>query len=57
MDLCIGEQADMMCDYQISYAYLTLLCRKPGREETWCPTVLGMVKRDLLREVLSTFGE
>ncbi|KAG8988475.1 HIR complex subunit [Tulasnella sp. JGI-2019a] len=29
---------------------------KPGREEAWSPNVLGMVKRDLLREVLSTFG-
>ncbi|KAG8894286.1 HIR complex subunit [Tulasnella sp. 408] len=29
--------------------------RKPGKEETWCPTVLGMQKRDLLREVLPIF--
>ncbi|KAG8875668.1 HIR complex subunit, partial [Tulasnella sp. 331] len=29
---------------------------KPGREEAWSPNVLGMAKRDLLREVLSTFA-
>ncbi|KAG8961192.1 HIR complex subunit [Tulasnella sp. 425] len=30
---------------------------KPGKEETWSPTVLGMQKRDLLRDVLSAFAK
>ncbi|KIO18276.1 hypothetical protein M407DRAFT_160673 [Tulasnella calospora MUT 4182] len=30
---------------------------KPGKEEAWCPTVLGMQKRDLLRDVLPTFAK
>ncbi|KAG8894631.1 HIR complex subunit [Tulasnella sp. 403] len=29
---------------------------KPGREEPWSPTVLGMQKRDLLKDVLTTFA-
>ncbi|KAG8949834.1 HIR complex subunit [Tulasnella sp. 419] len=30
---------------------------KPGREETWCPTILGMQKRDILRDVLKEFAK
>lgn len=29
---------------------------RPGRDDCWCPTVVGMLKRDLLREVLSVFA-
>ncbi|KAF8136971.1 histone transcription regulator 1 [Boletus edulis] len=29
---------------------------RPGRDDCWCPTVVGMPKRDLLREVLSLFA-
>lgn len=31
--------------------------RKPSREETWSPTILGMQKRDLLKDVVGIFGE
>lgn len=31
--------------------------RKPGRDETWSPTLLGFSKRDLLKDVLTVFGE
>lgn len=32
--------------------------RRPGgRDDTWTPTVAGIPKRDLLREVLSVFGK
>lgn len=30
--------------------------RKPNREDVWSPTVLGMQKRDLLKDVLRIFG-
>lgn len=30
--------------------------RKPGRDDTWCPTVLGMQKRELLKDVAGIFG-
>lgn len=34
------------------------LTRRPGgRDDSWTPTVAGMPKRDLLREVLSVFGQ
>lgn len=33
-----------------------LLFRRPGRDDGWSPTVLGLAKRDLLREVLLIFG-
>ncbi|KAF8841980.1 histone transcription regulator 1 [Paxillus ammoniavirescens] len=29
---------------------------RPGRDDCWCPTIVGMLKRDLLREVLSVFA-
>ncbi|KAF9239305.1 histone transcription regulator 1 [Melanogaster broomeanus] len=29
---------------------------RPGRDDGWCPTVVGMLKRDLLREVLTVFA-
>ncbi|KAM6492560.1 histone transcription regulator 1 [Amanita muscaria] len=29
---------------------------RPGREEGWTPTVAGLAKRDLLKEVLTTFA-
>lgn len=31
-------------------------CRRPGRDDGWTPTVAGLGKRDLLKEVLSIFG-
>lgn len=30
---------------------------RPGREESWSPSVVGLSKRDLLRDVLSIFGK
>ncbi|KAF8306790.1 WD40 repeat-like protein, partial [Clavulina sp. PMI_390] len=30
---------------------------KPGREETWTPTVLGMQKRELLKDVIRIFAK
>lgn len=30
--------------------------RRPGRDDSWTPTLLGFHKRDLLREVLGIFG-
>ncbi|KZT08028.1 WD40 repeat-like protein [Laetiporus sulphureus 93-53] len=29
---------------------------RPGREDTWSPTLLGMAKRDLLKDVLAVFA-
>ena len=29
--------------------------RRPGREDTWNPNVVGLAKRDLLKDVLSVF--
>ncbi|KIJ63220.1 hypothetical protein HYDPIDRAFT_113835, partial [Hydnomerulius pinastri MD-312] len=29
---------------------------RPGRDDCWSPTVVGMLKRDLLREVLNVFA-
>lgn len=31
--------------------------RRPGREDSWSPTILGTSKRDLLKDVLAVFGE
>ena len=31
--------------------------RRPGRDDSWSPTVLGFSKRDLLKDVLSIFGQ
>lgn len=33
-----------------------VFCRRPGREESWTPTVCGLAKRDLLKDILSIFG-
>ena len=30
--------------------------RRPGRDDSWTPTLLGFSKRELLREVLNIFG-
>ena len=30
--------------------------RRPGRDDSWTPTLLGFYKRELLREVLNIFG-
>jgi protein HIRA/HIR1 len=30
---------------------------RPGRSDGWCPTVAGLAKRDLLKEVLTIFGK
>jgi len=30
---------------------------RPGREENWSPTVVGLSKRDLLKDILSIFGK
>ena len=35
---------------------MVLSYRRPGRDDSWCPSVIGMSKRDLLKEVLSVFG-
>ena len=35
---------------------MCVLCRRPGRDDSWSPTVVGLAKRDLLRDVLSVFG-
>ncbi|KAG8216509.1 histone transcription regulator 1 [Butyriboletus roseoflavus] len=29
---------------------------RPGRDDCWCPTAVGMLKRDLLRDILSVFA-
>lgn len=32
--------------------------RRPGKtDDSWCPTILGIQKRDLVKEVLAVFGE
>jgi hypothetical protein len=31
--------------------------RRPSKADAWAPSVLGMSKRDLLKEVLTVFGE
>lgn len=33
------------------------LFRKPNREDSWSPTVCGMQKRELLKDVMRIFGE
>jgi hypothetical protein len=33
-----------------------VLRSRPGKTETWNPTVAGLSKRDLLKEVLTIFG-
>ena len=35
---------------------LTTSARRPGRDDSWTPTLLGFHKRELLREVLNIFG-
>ena len=55
MGRCIGE-----CSYINVYVELgteTAFCRRPGRDDSWCPTTLGVPKRDLLKEVLNIFGK
>lgn len=32
-------------------------CRRPGREEGWKSSIIGVSKRDLAKDVLSVFGE
>jgi protein HIRA/HIR1 len=34
-----------------------LYVSRPGREDVWSPTVVGLSKRDLLKDVLSIFGQ
>jgi len=29
---------------------------RPGKDDSWCPTVVGLSKRELLREVLNIFA-
>lgn len=43
--------------WEQTWRRLTLLCRRPGRDDAWSPTTLGMSKRDLLKDVLAIFGE
>ena len=31
--------------------------RRPGRDDGWCPTIISIPKRDLLKDVLSVFGK
>jgi protein HIRA/HIR1 len=33
-----------------------VFARRPGRDDSWTPTLLGFHKRELLREVLNIFG-
>lgn len=40
------EEPDVICDDG----------RRPGRDDAWSPTVTGLPKRDLLKEVLNIFG-
>jgi hypothetical protein len=35
---------------------LISFARRPGRDDSWTPTLLGFHKRELLREVLNIFG-
>lgn len=35
---------------------LIISARRPGRDDSWTPTLLGFHKRELLREVLNIFG-
>jgi len=35
---------------------LIVSVRRPGRDDSWTPTLLGFHKRELLREVLNIFG-
>lgn len=35
---------------------LIIYARRPGRDDSWTPTLLGFHKRELLREVLNIFG-
>jgi hypothetical protein len=42
---------------QIAHFYCVAFRRPGGRDDTWTPTVAGIPKRDLLREVLSVFGK
>jgi protein HIRA/HIR1 len=34
-----------------------LYVSRPGREDVWSPTVVGLSKRDLLKDVLAIFGQ
>lgn len=47
-DLCLGEFAEPFPSVCLS--------SKPGSENSWVPTVAGLNKRDLLKDVLSVFG-
>ena len=44
----------LCCDQHRMLTYL--FDRKPSREETWNPLVLGMSKRELLKDVMGIFG-
>jgi len=54
MDLCIGMFAFSVL-FWCAQADPNVH-RRPGREDTWSPTVVGSSKRDLLRDVLLVFG-
>lgn len=57
MGLCIG--AFLFIFYSCGNEWMVILCvfcRRPGREESWTPTVCGLAKRDLLKDILSIFG-
>lgn len=48
--------------YPLRESLLSIVCscwyqRRPARmDDNWCPTILGMPKRDLVKEVLTIFG-
>jgi hypothetical protein len=56
LDLFIGASATAGEFFGLSFAD-DLYDSRPGREDVWSPTVLGLSKRDLLKDVLSIFGQ
>ena len=47
--------------YAIGFIFVVSLYlrvhRRPGRDDGWCPTIISIPKRDLLKDVLSVFGK
>lgn len=44
-------------EVHFSYMLADICISRPGREDVWSPTVVGLSKRDLLKDVLSIFGK
>lgn len=40
----------------IAFFFFFFVFSRPGRDDSWSPTILGLAKRDLLRDVLNVFG-